>query len=194
MGVILSVNAISNYSYVYSTTYDTTEQYKYFKGVISNAQIKELMLKYGIVQTGDSVTDLRALYNAMYADAKEEVIGNIASTAPQQSQQTPPPQQQSEAPWTTLMSQIGLTATGNFSQDYGLFQNRIMTMQASAQTPQERANIAQLQSQASIVFIQQTNTQTSTSSGAIAQQNTPTPSGADITALVNKMYFLSAKA
>lgn len=204
MGVILSVNAISNYSYVYSTTYDTTEQYKLFKSVISNAQIDELCRKYGIVQTGDSATDLKALYQAMYKDAQTEVIGSTASAASEQTQQQAVQQtsqkqtlDSTQVPWGILMSQIGVAATGDFSTDYQAFQNRIMAMQLNAQTPQEKANISQLQAEASIVFIQPEATTTQV--GPAAQHLTQparqsTPSGADITAQLNKMYFLSSRA
>ncbi len=196
----MSVNAISNYSYIYSTTYDSSIQYRFFRAVISNEQLKELFSKYGIVPSGDSYTDLHALYVAMHADVEAEVIGNIAYNEMQnqkaQAANQDTSQNLNQIPWANVMSQVSLAATGDFSIDYSAFNTKISAMQASAQTPTEKANIAQLQAQASIVFIPQETkvSQAVPQSSLQSEVQSLTVSslvGADITAQLNKLYFMS---
>lgn len=189
----MSVGAVSS-SYTYSTSYATFEQYKFFHAVISNSQVQELLRKYGVVPSGDSYTDLHALYEVLYAQASKdasEAIGSVASQQTQNTQKPQPEQNSTEAPWATLMSQIGLKATGNLGKDYASFDEKISMMMASALTPQDKANISQLQSQASVVFVE--NKKQSTQSTSSAQNNTQqaTPIGVDIMAMLNRLYAFS---
>lgn len=187
----MSVGAVN--SLTYSTSYADLQQYKFFKFVNSPEQIDELMRKYGIIQTGDTYNDLKALYDAMYkeasVDANEEAAGSVAYLKPQDQIKKPENQDPTNVPWATLMNQIGLTATGNLQKDYGSFSEKISIMQVSATTPQDKANLQQLESQASIVFVPQSQT-TQTASQNQGPIEKTSASGADIVAMLNKMYFL----
>lgn len=176
----MSVNAIGSYSY------SSAVQYQYFGTTISDDQIKLLLQKYNIVQTGDSYVDLQALYGAMYSDAQSEATAELqANSNPQGASQATEAANSTNVPWASLMNQVGLTATGNLDEDYSNFNNKISSMQSSgALSQQDQATINQLVSEASIVFVQQNNP---TSQSQSTAQN---PSGADIQALMNKMYFL----
>lgn len=182
----MSVNAISSFSY------SSSIQYQYFGMSISNEQLQTLMEKYGIIQTGDSYTDIRALYQAMYSDAKstvtqsEAATGNQQQTGSSQSAQEDP----NSVPWANLMSQIGLSATGDINKDYASFNDKISAMQSSpALSQQDKATINQLASEASIVFVQQNTSSTSSTQNS----QPPSPTGADIQAQLNKMYFLGTE-
>lgn len=189
----MTVGAVSS-----TTIYSSSLQYKYFHTVLSESQVQDLLRKYGILPSGNADTDLDNLYNIMYAQASKdasEAIGSLASTQQQQPQQqkTKQVEQSSqELPWATLMSQVALTATGDLDKDYASFNEKISLMSASATTPQDKANVAQLQAQASIVFVQNTQ-QTAKKVTPIAQSNTQAeaPTGADIMAMLNRMYFLA---
>lgn len=182
-----------------TTIYSNSLQYKYFHTVLSDAQVQDLLRKYGITPSGDSDTDLDSLYNVMYTQASKdatEAAGSIASAQQTQTSQNtqktqPATQSSTEVPWVTLMSQVGLVATGDLDKDYASFNEKISLMSASATTPEDKANIAQLEAQASVVFVQQTQTaQSSNSNQSNTQALTATATGADIVAMLNKMYFL----
>lgn len=164
------------------TSYSSVLQNQYFGCIISSANIQNLMLKYGIQITGDPELDIKALYAAMRLRAS-----TIANTKAQQASADQPTDntQNSNIQWATLMNQIGLSATGNLATDYAAFSNKISTMQLSATTPQEKANINQLQAQANIVFVQQDQ-----SSKRTSQVQSTTASGAEIMASLNKLYLL----
>jgi hypothetical protein len=187
----MSVNAISNYNYTYSTTYDTSEQYKYFKAIISNDQIKELLLKYGITSSGDSATDLNALYQVMATDVKSQLQATSANASSQTQQQnnSQTASNTTIVPWANLMSQVGLSPTGDLSTDYESFNNRIQVMLSGAQSQQDKANVYQLEAEASIVFVQQ---EASSQTQSPAQAQAQTVSAADITAQINKIYVTAS--
>lgn len=192
----MTVGAVSS-----TTIYSNSLQYKYFHTVLSDAQVQDLLRNYGILPSGDADIDLDNLYNVMYAQASKdatEAAGSIASTqqtqTPQNTQSTQTTQSSTEVPWATLMSQVGLTATGDLDKDYASFNEKISLMSASATTPQDRANVAQLEAQANIVFVQPTqtaqasNSNQSNTQGAMATA-TATATGADIVAMLNKLYL-----
>lgn len=174
----MSVRAISgNY-------YTPVIQYRYFDTTISDNQILSLMQQYGISPSGDRDSDLEALYNAMYSDAKNIVANNVNNAQQaqkdkaQSAQQTP-----SDVPWAKLMYQAGLHVSGDYKKDYQAFTDKILEMKKSAATPQNQAMISQLVSEAAIVFIPPSSS--SESAGSL-----PSATGADITAMLNKLYFL----
>lgn len=176
----MSISAISS---VYSSY--QRYQTQIFGGSISESQFEFLMRKYGITATGDTQKDVEALYKAMYSDADTEVAGSIASQNAAQQSQSTQAQQANQIPWANLMSRVGLAATGDLADDYALFSAKVSQMKASgASSPQDKALIAQLSAEASIVFVQP-------QSDSQAQANAQTLSGADIKALLNKLYFFS---
>lgn len=195
----MSVNAISSYNY------SSSVQYKYFHAVISDAQLKDLFVKYGIIPTGNADTDLDNLYQAMYPKAVVEaaqVNGSTSSSQQSQSvQSNQKPSQATEAqnssnvPWANLMSQVGLPTTGDLATDYTAFSDKISAMQSSAAiSPQDQAQIGMLLAEASIVFVQPNSSTQSASQASSSQpsqqQQLQAPTGADIQAQLNKMYIL----
>lgn len=167
----MTVGAVSSsYSYSYATSF----QYQYFGTVVSDERIQELMQQYGIQQTGDKQNDLQALYKAMFSAAKTSAV----DAAPQQQSQAA--SGSADVPWATLMNQVGLSVSGDFSTDYQAFNSKISAMQLSATSAHDKAIINQLVAEAQIVFVPP-----SASSG-----NARMASGADILAQLNKMYML----
>jgi len=97
-------------------------------------------------------------------------------------------------PWASLMNQIGLYVTGDLKTDYDAFSNKISAMQSSgAISPDNEAAINQLIAEASIVFVQQSDSSTKAAAGSAEHVQSPPPSqsvsGADITARFNKMLI-----
>lgn len=196
--MVIAISAYSNNMYAYSSNV----VYEYFGTNISGKQLQDLMEQYGIYQTGDSDTDIKALYDAMYADAKNQVNSSQPSTSTNNTQKTQPSNQgagvsdSSNVPWANLMSQVGLFATGNLTTDYEAFSDKISKMISSATlSQQDRANIAQLIAEASMVFVQPNSSTQASSASAQAQQPAQTVqpiSGADIMAQLNKMIMLAS--
>lgn len=194
---VMTVGAVSLYQYSTSYNYDTTSQYKYFGMVVSDERLQQLMVKYGIIETGDSKNDLDALYKAMYPNAVTQ-----ATTAAQASQtkQAAPQTKTAETngatatiPWANLMAQVGLVPTGDLATDYVAFGNKLSVMQASATTQDQKANIGLLQAEAAIVFTPPTNATTALASSSAPQSQAQAPSrvsGADIQAQLNKLYLM----
>lgn len=174
----MSVGAISGNSYT------TVLQYRYFDTSISDNQILSLMKRYGISPSGNRDTDLEALYNAMYSDAKNIVASNLSNAQQAQKDKAQSAQQTlSDVPWAQLMTQAGLHVSGDYKKDYQAFNDKIFQMKLSAASPKDYAMISQFVSQAAIVF---------TPPSSVTEGSSPLPSaiGADITAMLNKMYFL----
>lgn len=169
----MTVGAISS-NYIYSTAI----QYQYFGTDISDDKIKDLMRAYGIMTTGNAEFDIQSLYDAMKAAAS----GNLKNAQPSTPEAIGIT---ANVPWADLMNQVGLSPLGDLETDYNAFIQQINLMQISATSPQEKANVAQLQAQAAIVFIDNTNLQSSGSS------QKPQISGADILAQLNKLYLMS---
>lgn len=190
VGAILSLDPVK---YAYSTN----TEYKYFGSTVSEERLNDLMSKYGVQQTGDSETDLRALYTALYRESALELEGAQSSSNNANSQrveQSQPTQAQnsSNVPWATLMGQVGLITTGDFETDLNAFSEKIGLMQSSATSAQDKAIINQLVAQAEVVFVQP---EQSTAQAASSQiQNAPQPqqiSGADIQAQLNKLFLVT---
>ena len=165
----------------------------------SDQRIQELLANYGITQTGDD-SDIKNLYDAIYTQASTDV-GNVQSAnasqnaqgATQNSQQTQA-QNSSNVPWATLMGQVGLTATGKLYDDYDAFNEQIYKMQASATSPQDKANIAELQAEAQVVFVQPDESKAQAASSQTQAQNAAQPqqmTGADIMAQLNKLFLVT---
>lgn len=179
-----------------SSLYSTSTEYKYFGTTISSDRLQDLMERYGIIQTGDSETDLRALYQAMMGDAVSELKNaqtatNTRSKVGEPSQLTQA-QNASNVPWATLMGQIGLSVTGDFATDYQAFNSKISVMNASATTPQDKASINQLVAQATVVFIQPSQSTAQASSLQPQGQNSqPQFTGADIQAQLNRLFLVT---
>ena len=172
------------------TSYSSPYQYQYFGTTVSNERLKTLMERYGITQTGDS-SDIQALYEAMYSEASSEVDSANAYQYRQElaSSQAAQAAASTNIPWASLMSRVGLTATGDLETDYEKFSTKIFEMQASgAASQQDQAYISQLISQASVVFVQSSEPQSQTSPQA--QMPSDLTTGAEIQSLLNKMYIL----
>lgn len=190
----MSINAITAISSDYS--YFTKYQYQFFGTTISEIKFNDLLKKYGITPNiGNSYETVEALYNAMYAEAKAEAIGAVSSTRAQstpQSSQSLKAANSTNAPWTFLMSRIGLSATGNLSADSAAFTSKISALQSSGATSQEQiAYINQLMSEASVVFVQTSSTIAQSTPSSSAQTQRQSVTGADIKAQLNRMYFFS---
>lgn len=166
------------------TLYPNAMQYRYFDTTISDNQILSLMRKYGISPSGDRDSDLEALYSAMYPYAKEMVANNVENAQQAQQNKAQSAQQvPSDVPWAKVMYQAGLHVSGDHKKDYQAFTDKILEMKKSAATPQNQAMISQLISEAEIVF-------TPPSSSSESAGSLPSATGADITAMLNKLYFL----
>ena len=194
---VMTVGAVSLYQYSTSYNYDTTSQYKYFGMVVSDERLQQLMLKYGIIETGDSKNDLDALYKAMYPNAVSQATA--ASQANQVNPAAKEPSKTAETngatasiPWANLMGQVGLVPTGDLAVDYVAFGNKLAVMQASATTQDQKANIWLLQAEAAIVFTPPTSTTTAlaSSSAPPQPQTAARASGADIQAQLNKLLLV----
>lgn len=172
IGAVISV-------YQYSTAYESA----LFGTTVSDDRLNALMQQYGITQTGDSYTDLKALYNAMYGEAESKATAASSNRQPGQPLTT----DTKNVPWVNLMSQVGLSATGIVAVDYSAFNERLFTMQGAARTKQDEADIAALSAQANVVFNQQTQQTDITSTGSTRPQAI---SGADIVAQLNKTLLL----
>jgi len=168
----MTVGAVSG-TYFYTTDYQT----QFFSSSISTGRLNDLMKQYGVLQTGDQNTDLKALFTAMYNYSSQSIsAANKASNA-----QATQPQQAATIEWAPLMQQIGLTATGNLENDYAAFMVQINLLEGAAQTPEAKANLAKIEQQAPSVFVQ-------------AQGSTPSAkqvSGVDIMAAMNRAFMLS---
>ncbi|MDD3435674.1 MAG: hypothetical protein PHC64_00825 [Candidatus Gastranaerophilales bacterium] len=174
----MSVNAIGNYYY------SPAIQYHYFGTVVSNEQIRILLKKYGIDPTGDSLIDLRALYEVMYSVAKKNVTSQQAPSSATGSQAVNAGNS-INVPWASLMSQVGLSATGNLTADYEAFSNKISALQASgALSQQNQASVDMLISQAAVVFVSRSD------SSSQSQKSSQNVSNVDIEVQLNKMYSL----
>lgn len=176
--VFVSISAIN------SNSYTNLMQYRYFDTSISNNQILSLMQQYGISPSGDKASDLEALYEAMYSDAKNIIASNVNKA--QQAQQDKTQNSQPtplDVPWASLMTQAGLHVSGDYKKDYQEFNDKIFQMKLSAASPKDYAMISQFVSQADIVFIRP-------SDSSEASSPLPSATGADITAMLNRLYFL----
>ncbi len=197
----MTVGAVSLYKYSNEYNYDTTNQYRFFGTLIPDYRLNDLMVKYHVLQTGDSYKDLHNLYLAI----KNKATVNTATAAKtasnrnaQQIQSTQQPQQQTQAqaasaiPWATLMGQVGLAATGDLAIDYGAFKTRIYTMQINAKDNTQKANIGLLIAQAEIVFVDNTQPTAQAASSQAKAPQAPQSikvSGADIQAAINRLYL-----
>lgn len=178
---------------VSSNSYSSIEQYRYFSASVSDSRLKQLMGEYGIQVTGDPDKDLQALYTAMYGVAEQDVLYGMSpstNSVGQANQQQGQAQQTTNVPWSTLMNLVGLSPTGDFSNDYTAFNNQIQVMQSSATSPDQKATIAQLQAEAQIVFVQPDQGAAQQNQQQAPQQSSPTVSGAQITAMLNQLFMV----
>lgn len=187
----MSVNAIG------LPLYSTSLQYKYFSAYISEDRLNDLLEKYGIISTGDRDKDLDTLHRLMYAEAVKEVedaqgASNQTPKVKQANNQAIESATSNEVPWANLMTQVGLSATGDLNEDYIAFMNQIQLMKRSGASSQsDKAYIDQLMAQASVVFVQPETIQTSSAKAPSASTPAPQqPSGVDILAQLNKMYIV----
>lgn len=168
--VVMTIGAVS------LTNYSASLQSQYFGTTVSADRIKDLLNEYGIQTTGDASIDMQNLYEAMFSAASNSVKNTL-----QQNSQPEVIGNSANVPWAALMSQVGLSLTGDINTDYNAFMQKIFSLQLSATSPQDQANMAQLQAEADIVFVQSTTSQ---------DQSSPQASGADILAQLNKMYLM----
>lgn len=186
----MTIGAVSS---INSYRYSTSVEYKYFGTTFSDQNLQDLMRQYGIIQTGDSDVDLKALYQAMYSSATSQATAASASKnshlAKPEEIQAQAAQNANNVPWATLMNQVGLSPTGDLATDLTAFNNKISQMMASATTQQEKANLYQLAAEASIVFVQPE----SVSQSNVSVQSSSLShsiSGADIMARLNKLMMV----
>ncbi len=174
----MTVGAVSGISYVYTSNYQT----EYFSSSISESRLNDLMKQYGVLQTGNQDTDMKALFQAMYNYYSQ----SAAATAKSPANPTGPSQAQlaANAPWAPLMMRIGLSATGNLSNDYSAFMSKIHAMEAGTKSSGEKQSLTRLEQQASSFFVQP-------QSSPQAEQAPAKASGADIKVMVNRAYMLS---
>ena len=182
----MSIGVITAYSY----TFPVSVQYEYLGTSVSDTDLDYLFNKYGVYPTGDAVVDLNALYSAMYADAQKRITEaqSPINTSPQNAQAASSNNSINVA-WATLMSQIGLRASGDLTTDYNSFSDKISLMKVSATTTQDKASIALLEAQASVVFVQQ---EQSAKESLLTQtpKQKPQVSGVDILAELNKLFVV----
>ena len=173
------------------TSYSSATQYQYFGTAMSTENIRTLMEEYGVSSTGNATDDLKNLYKAMYVKASANAtsaVNQSNSSSQLGNQVTGALTTSNNVPWATLMSQVGLNATGNLATDYSSFKNLISEMQVGSVSQQDKASINQLEAEASIVFVQQGQSATQGTSGSTSAPRTLT--GADIQAAMNKMLIL----
>lgn len=151
--------------------YTSSNQVQFFNGTISNDKLNYLMQQYGITQTGNSYTDMKALYSAMHG-----YFSQYGAIDPSQGSNQP---SQAQIPWAGLMNNIGLQVTGQIDKDYSSFKNTVDFLTANAKTPNEKAIMQQLSMQAQSVFI----------APRTQENDRPTLSGADILAQMNKAFI-----
>lgn len=182
----MTIGAVSSVNSYYQ--YSSSVQYNYFSTTVSADRLQDLMKQYGIQQTGDPDADIRALYQVMYSTAAADVQYNTPAKEVKHKEHSQPTEAaaSTDVPWATLMNQVGLSATGDLATDYLAFSNKIAVMQASATTPQQKADISQLVAQATIVFVQPESTQAAPQTQTSYQPQKA--SGADITAMLNRLY------
>lgn len=182
----MTIGAVSSVNSYYQ--YSSSVQYNYFSTTVSAERLQDLMKQYGIQQTGNPDADIRALYQAIYGAAAADAQYNTPAKEVKHKEkpQATEAAVSTEVPWATLMNQVGLSATGDLDTDYTAFCNKIAVMQASATTPQQKADISQLVAQATIVFVQPESTQASPQTQTSYQPQKA--SGADITAMLNRLY------
>ena len=171
---------------VYS--YSTYNQNMLFGANISDVDLQLLFEKYGILPTGDSQADLQALYNAMYPEAQAIANASQASSSTQ-SQASQSQQSTTNVSWANLMNQMDIETTGNLAKDYSAFSKKISAMKVSATTSQDKATISMLEAQTRVVFVQQDQSVIGTSLPQSEIQK-PSASGADIQAVLNKLFLL----
>lgn len=154
-----AVNSVTSYSSFY--------QAQFFAGTVSSDRLKDLMKEYGVQTTGNEYNDLQSLYQAMYRYFSQYGVPS-ASEQPSQAQQA------ATAPWAPLMTQVGLTATGDLNADYATFTDRINYLQGNPSSSEsEKASLQEAENAAPSVFVQQSPTQNAGLSGAdiVAQLN-----------------------
>lgn len=185
---VMTISAISS-DYSYFQSY----QNQYFGGTVSISQFQYLMQQYGVQSTGDSYKDVQNLYQAMYAEAAVDAVSANASSNSDQATKPSPPSEApntNNVPWANLMNQVGLSAIGDLATDHAAFNNRILSMQSSgALAQQEQASIDQLIAEASIVFVPPPGPPPSQPQDQ-GSTKVPEVTGADITAQLNRMFFL----
>lgn len=173
--------------------YSPSVQYEYFGTSVSESRIQDLMSMYGINQTGDSEYDMRALYDAMYSLASNELDAlQAVYNRQQQVQESDETEAQDSAsvPWADLMGQVGLPVTGVYETDHDAFDMQIFSMKMSAVgNPQQLASVAQLEAQASVVFVKSNPSADQSAPEGTSLPSTASVSGYEILAALNKMYI-----
>ena len=132
--------------------------------------LSSLLSQYGVGNTGNIQTDLAALKTAMQAKGEStSSIDSFASFISQvnktkghghhkkvdqtqdadktQDAQKTQQGQQAGPPWASLMQQLGLELQGSPEADFAAMSQKLSEMSSSATTPEQKANIASLQSQ-----------------------------------------------
>src|SRR5574344_474 len=181
MSVARIESVYANRSYAYNLSSDNASQlssvlYRYFGNEISADKFDSLLLQYGITATGIVDHDIQALYNAIHSNATSKINSKLS-----QNQNINNATQEQTVPWANLMSQVGLAASGEITDDKERFYSKISEMQqAASSSTTQQANINQLLAEAGIVFV---------AIPAQEQQQIQTASGADIAALMNKQFF-----
>ena len=132
---------MSNFTVNGVYSYSSANIYSYLGRVpSSSAKLKEAFDEFNITPTGKT-EDLKKLDKAMYAEYSEQVQNQIEN---QKGEKV--------IPWASLCAQIGVKATGDYEKDYAAFNNAIKLLSQSAIDGQAMTYFAGLRSEASKVF------------------------------------------
>lgn len=155
--------------------YSATSQLRIFPTSVSSDRISDLMKEYGVLQTGDEYTDLRALYQAMYNYYSQQTAAAAASANSSYMAQVG-----KNSPWSPLMEAVGLKATGNLNYDYDKFNQKMVSLEDNTNSQSDRAKLDKLNQQAPYVFTQ----------SAQIQNDNRQAVGADIVAAINRAMLI----
>lgn len=166
IGAVGGVYSYTNFSY----------QYQLFSSAVSSDKLNDLMRQYGVIQTGDELSDLQALYAAMYSNIQTNAASAVNSSNQIEGTDA------ENVPWADVMKSVGLYPTGTMEDDYYAFTNRIDELEAS-QSSSDNATLEEIRSEGESLFAQASGQTTN---------STPTTqmSGADIIAQLNKAFIL----
>ena len=133
---------MSNFTVNGVYTYTSSNIYSYLGRVPSSERkLEETFDEFNVTPTGKN-EDLQNLKDAMYKEYSIQVQEQINNQ--NQSQQV--------IPWSGLLAQIGIQATGDREKDYAAFNNAIQLLSQSAIDGQAMTYFAGLRSEAQRVF------------------------------------------
>lgn len=135
--------------------------------------IKAQLDSLGLQSTGNAQKDIAAIQAAKASQGSNSAQNvddaNKASTLMSSQAQ---PSSSAQPPWASLMQQLGLSLTGSKEGDFSAIATKLSSLQASAKTDSEKANVAALQAQFQAYASQaDSSAQSSSSTPFAAEQN-----------------------